>query len=149
MGKERYNLFLTGTTTTSSAKNETFSWSFDLKQLIPLDLRDKKFLLRTSFYFTEQVGTTNYATFQIGLNLPCSVYSRAVTPVTHTTVGFARANFSYNTNSFTYYYNERDCIVHTIDYPYLWETITLQLSNVTPNLASGLDFVCNLSFEPL
>ena len=150
MVKERYNLFIEDVLGGGDTYEE-FEYSYDLKQLLPLSLRDKKFLLRTSFHSTNTWSTEIHAGVRVSLNLPSSATNRQITPSEFVPVGVAtplvvNADKGSDTE-FGYYMNESQCYPVVVDFP-TDNIIKLRLDTYD-TIGAGVGFALNLSFEPL
>lgn len=144
----RYNLYLTGETTGGATTDEA-TISYDLKQVLPLNLKDKKFILYSSFSSLNSWGTDQYGPIEIEVNLGTNAYTRSNYPSTYTTVGVASpTQIQYDGTQYDYMYsfNESSCFPTMIDYPTNQYNIKVRLTGSDIAFDADLIWALNLSF---
>lgn len=142
---ERYNLYLTGVVTAATATNITFD--YDLKQLLPLNLRNKRFLLKSSFSTLKDWGASEYVAIQVSTNLTSTMYAKETTYTGYTRLGIGRATlFDIANNKYGYSFTESECFPVMLDYPDQ-DTFIIRIENSTAVFVANDTWALNLSFE--
>ena len=135
MPKERYSL-LVSDTCTGGALTESHTYAVDLKRILPLSLKCKKFVLYTSFYSTTPWGTGGNGSVVLQLNVPKNNtrYSYS-NPTADPVVGIAKPVLCQQLNGQNAYFVSRlpetDCIPIVVDYPDNWSDIELTITTFT------------------
>ena len=140
--KPRYNLVLTGTCT-GGATSENFTFTYDLKQLLPLSDRKKQFLIYSSFDSTNNWGTGQLAACQVYSTLFSRTYKKDITASDYVLMGVGAPRLAYSTNNFTFHYKQNECIPVVYEYPdaNYSPTITIRLSTAVA-LPAGSWIIC-------
>ena len=146
--KERYTLVVSSIL--NAGANTSYEYTFDLKQLLPLNLLDKKFLLRSSFNVLVSMGATEYSSFVVYVETKdyCLQHNRSSPTSTYLPLGVA-IPVQCSTGNYTYAYSQATCVPLTITYPNNSSTLKLKVESRSNNVDVAYDFLLSLSFEVL
>jgi hypothetical protein len=138
----RYTLFLSGTL--QKVASQTITFQYDLRTLIPVSCRGKKFIITSSFD-TTNIGGTDHSGLIVSCNLP-QTYNKSYSSSYNFVLGVAQPVFCQS-NSFKYNYQETEYLGKMIDYP---DTDSISVTIVSASataIAEDAYFFLYLTFE--
>lgn len=146
--KKRYTLYLSSAIT-GGATNELLTFNYDLRTLIPVDLREKHFLLSSEFH-TNDYGNTPHSGIAVSINLPQS-YNKSFPSQPYVLIGIgtpltSSANNGVDT-TFSYAYVESCANVKMINYPEVFPIKIFLESVNAQNLPANEEINLTLVFE--
>lgn len=148
MTKSRYTLYLSGATTANAT--QVISFSYDMRTLIPVAKRGKKFLLLSAFDTSDQ-GVIVHSALQVGINI-VPQYNQSSPPSQYITLGIAQPVYCSGLNGasarFKYSYPETSYLAKMIEYPEI-DTINVQITSVSGIALAVGTFSLYLSFEEM
>lgn len=116
----RYTLSFQLDTGGTPSKEVDFLVDIDIRKLIPGELRNSRFLLKSSFY-TTNLGDTVHGHLGVFLSKIPTAYNKTNPETSVIKIGNARPTICSHPDgsnaSFSYSYSENECIPVIIDYP--------------------------------
>lgn len=146
--KDRYTVLLTGTTSGAS-RTVSYTFSYDLRRLVPPEKKASRFLLKSSFS-TENVGNTNLGGIEVYVQLP--TYRNKSSPELNlVNIGVAQPSicrFQTGSNAeFKYKYSEIECTPCMIEYPDVYQIAVNLVAQDATNIPDLTYFSLSLAFE--
>ena len=147
--RKRYSVFLSGVTT-EDAQEQTITFNFDLRTLIPASERQKKFFLYSAFN-TGVIGDANsIPAIEVGINLPQG-FNKTFPVRQYLPIGVAIPTLTLTDNVPTQFYvctyNEGSCLVKMIEYPEIYQ-IDVNIQNTNgDDIPDNCQIRLNLTFE--
>lgn len=148
--RKRYTLYLPGVLT-GGASEETLTFNYDLRTLIPVQYREKHFLLTSEFH-TNDYGNTPHSGIAVSFDMP-QTYNQSFPSQQYVLLGVAIPFTSSNDNgvdaTFCYSYVESCSNQKMINYPEIFP-IKIKVESVNAeNLPAGEEFSLTLVFEEM
>ncbi len=148
--RKRYTLYLEAGLTGGSI-SETLTFNYDLRTLIPVQYREKHFLLTSEFH-TNDYGNTAHSGIAVSMDMP-KTYNQSFPNQQYVLLGvaipFTSSNDNGNDATFCYSYVESGSNQKMINYPEIYP-IKIKVESVNgQNLPAGEEINLTLVFEEL
>jgi hypothetical protein len=148
----RYTLTIQDSTPTPASSNFVMTYDVDIRKLIPTELRNSRFLVKSSFH-TGTLGDYVHGNLGVSIGGLPSAYNKTIPEVAYTRLGIARpflcSHEDASNGQFSYSFSENECLPIVIDYPEISRVVLAVASPGAEDIIEGCPFTLSLSFETL